>query len=38
MAVQSAPNVHPVPALDGFGLLITAIVMGAAAFWVWRRQ
>jgi hypothetical protein len=30
--------VHPIPTLDGFGLFVTAIIMAAAAFWIWRRQ
>jgi hypothetical protein len=38
VAIQSPSNVHPVPALDGFGLVVIAIVMGAAALWAWRRQ
>jgi len=30
--------VHPVPALDGFGLFVTVIVLAVAALWIWRRQ
>ena len=40
LSIQSAGDlvVHPVPALDGFGLFVTAILVAAAAFWIWRRQ
>ena len=40
LSIQSADDlvVHPVPALDGFGLFVTAILVAAAAFWIWRRQ
>ena len=31
-------TVHPIPTLDGFGLLIMSLLLGAAAFWIWRRQ
>ena len=30
--------VHPIPTLDGFGLLVVALLLGAAALWIWRRQ
>jgi hypothetical protein len=40
MVVQQVDGVtvHPIPALDGFGLLIVSLLLGAAAFWIWRRQ
>ena len=40
MSVQSADGVvvHPIPALDGFGLLVMAALLGVAALWIWRRQ
>lgn len=31
-------TVHAIPTLDGFGLLIVALLLGAAALWIWRRQ
>jgi hypothetical protein len=31
-------TVHPVPTLDGFGLLVVSLLLGAAAFWIWRKQ
>ena len=40
MVVQQIDGVtvHPIPTLDGFGLLIVSLLLGAAAFWIWRRQ
>ena len=40
LSIQASGDlvVHPVPALDGFGLLVTAILIAVAAFWIWRRQ
>ena len=40
MVVQQVDGVpvHPIPTLDGFGLLIVSLLLGAAAFWIWRRQ
>jgi exosortase sorting signal-containing protein len=40
MSVQASGEqvVHPVPTLDGFGLIVTAILLAVAALWIWRRQ
>jgi len=35
---KDALIVHAIPTLDGFGLLIMSLLLGAAAFWIWRRQ
>jgi hypothetical protein len=39
-AVQTVDGitVHAVPTLDGFGLLVVSLLLGFAAFWIWRRQ
>lgn len=37
-AQAGAVVAHPVPALDGFGLLIMATLLGLAALWYWRRR
>ncbi len=38
--VQAADGIvaHPIPTLDGFGLLIVVALLGIAALWIWRRQ
>ena len=38
IALSDQGQVHAIPTLDGFGLFVTAIVLGAAALWIWRRQ
>ena len=38
--VQIGDNIlaHPIPTLDGSGLLVVAGLLGVAALWLWRRQ
>ena len=36
-AVEGAV-VHAIPALDGFGLLVLAALLGLAVLWLWRRR
>jgi hypothetical protein len=40
LSIQETADViaYPIPVLDGFGLLVTAIALAAAALWIWRRQ